>query len=241
VSRPWRNREALLLGHSQMEGMAPFFVNKLRRSRVRTIHTHIERGLNLQRVQRDVRYGRRQILPPSVADELPFAIVALSGNGAVTDPRQLESNLYWLRAEYPRALIAWLGHTITRTSDAEADEERARAAELESRLVPTTLSGFVWVDMRLPSALLAGDGIHHTREGYRQLVDHAWAQILEATDRSSARSALPAILGGAALGLAGVLGYRAWQSQRDKRSSRSAEADKYDRLFAGLGEGDPWP
>ncbi len=44
MSRPWRNREVLLLGHSQMEGMAPFFIDKLRQSRVRTIHQHIERG-----------------------------------------------------------------------------------------------------------------------------------------------------------------------------------------------------
>jgi len=220
-----------------MEGMAPFFVDKLRQTRVRTIHQHIERGINLRRLERDVRYRRRQVLAPGAADELPFAIVALSGNGAVTDARELESNIFWLRAEYPRALIAWLGHTITRTSDPEADEERARAAELEARLVPATRPGFIWVDMRLPSAPLAPDGLHHTREGYGQLVDHAWAHVLEATAQRS-HSPWPLILGGAAMGLAGVVGYRAWQRRRDQRGEGSTDSAVNDRILAG--EGDPW-
>jgi len=227
MSRPWRNREALLLGHSQMEGMAPHFVERLRRSRARTVYQHIERGLSLRTLQRDLQLGRRQVLAPEVADELPFAIVALSGNGPpVTAARDLQSNIYWLRAEFPQALIAWLGHTITDTGTA-ADEQRARAAELEARLVPSTLPGFIHVDMRVPDAPLAADGLHFTRAGYRQMADHAWAQILEATDTSSAvRSFASSLLWGMAIGLTAAAGYHAYQRFR----ARDDEA----------GEGAPW-
>jgi len=211
-----------------MEGMAPFFVERLRQTRARTIHQHIERGINLRRLQRDVRYGRRRVLEPGVADELPFAIVALSGSGAVTSAQQLESNLYWLRAAYPKALIAWLGHTVTRTRDAEADEERARAAELEAQLVPSTLDDFLWVDMRLEDAPLAPDGLHHTRAGYRQLVDHAWAQIIAGTTALRSRSWAPALFGGVVLGLAATLGYRALERREHKQREYSE------------GEGGPW-
>lgn len=254
MSRPWRNRDALLLGHSQMEGLAPHFVERLRQTRARTIHQYIERGLNLPRLMRDVRYRRRQVLESSIADRLPFAMVALSGNGAVTRAAELESLLYWLCAEYPRATIAWLGHTITRSADPADDEERARAAELEAQLVPTTLEGFLWIDMRLPSAPLAPDGIHLTREGYRQLADHAWTQILTATREPPSPTPWgPFLLGGAALGLTAAIGYRAWQS-REAREARGrgrrrtalrglAGEDRAGAERAGeesAGEGGPW-
>lgn len=212
-ARPWRGQEALLLGHSQMEGMAPYLRAHLLGDGVRVVHTYAERGTNVVKLRRALYNGRRdRVLARSLADEIPLVVVALSGNGAVTDPLALRANLDWLRAEYPRALIAWLGHTITETGTA-ADEERARAAELEAREVPAR-RGFVWIDMRLPGLPLATDGIHHTRAGYERLADHAWAR-LQAETEDEGRVPWVAVLGGGAVaGVLLTLGARWWMGRR---------------------------
>ncbi|MGE3632251.1 MAG: hypothetical protein AB7P00_20295 [Sandaracinaceae bacterium] len=208
MSRPWQGNEVLLLGHSQMEGMAPSLRARFLGAGARVVHTFVERGIDVAALQREVVGGLR-ILPRSLADTIPVVVVALSGNGTVHDPLVLQSHLEWLRAEYPRALIAWLGYTRSRTGTAE-DTARERAAELEARLVPTH-RGVLWIDMRLDGLPLSADGIHHTQDGYRQLADHAWARILRGT-RAASASPWPtvALLGalGALLGAAIAYGAR---------------------------------
>lgn len=196
-----------------MEGLAPFLQPKLVRAGARVVHTYAVRGINVRALQRRVRDGLR-IIPASLADEIPFVVVALSGNGAVTDPLELRSNLDWIRAEYPRALIAFLGHTITETGTS-ADQERARAAELEARIVPAR-RGFLWVDMRLRGLPLAGDRVHHTREGYRRLANHAWNQIVRATEDESSVPWPVIVLGAAAVGVAAAYGYRRWTKRNEE-------------------------
>ncbi|MFK7990882.1 MAG: hypothetical protein AB8I08_32985 [Sandaracinaceae bacterium] len=210
-ARPWRGQEALLLGHSQMEGMAPYLRAHLLQDGARVVHTYAERGTNVARLRRAVYAGRR-VLNASLADEIPLVVVALSGNGAVTGPLALRANLDWLRAEYPRALIAWLGHTITETGTA-ADQERARAAELEAREVPAR-SGFVWIDMRVPGLPLSADGVHHTRAGYERLADHAWSRLQEQAMADNNSVPWAVVLGGGAVaGVLLTLGARWWMGR----------------------------
>lgn len=213
MSRPWQGEEVLLVGHSQMEGFGPLLQERFERTGAKAVHLHAERGANIRKFRRDIYAGYRPI-PAALSDTIPVVVVALSGNGAVTDSRELAGNLDFIRAEYPRALIFWLGHTVTITGDPEADAERARAAELEARTVPDR-PGFVFVDMRL-AAELAPDGLHYTARGYRQLAAHAWRQILAATAPEPQRFPWFA-LGGCAL-LGGALGYGA-RKLRDRRAA----------------------
>ncbi|MCA9604913.1 MAG: hypothetical protein KC619_04940 [Myxococcales bacterium] len=222
MSRPWVAEDVLLLGHSQMEGLAPFLTQHLHDAGAGTVHVFAERGTNVRRLRRE-RYLGLEIVPPSLADQLRVVLVALSGNGAVTDPAELRANMDWLRAEYPRALLVWLGHTTTRT-DTDADAERARAAALEARVVPAD-PHFLWVDMRLPSAPLAPDGIHHTREGYRQLAAHAWAQILDGTREASGVGVLPVVVGGLLAGVLAAFGARAIARRRARRENLDLDLD----------------
>ena len=134
----------------------------------------------------------------------------------MTDPLELRSNLDWLRAEYPNALIAFCGHTVTRTGTS-ADQDRARAAELEARIVPTR-RGFLWIDMRLPDLPLAADGVHQTREGYRRLANHAWNQIVRATRDETSVPWAAILIGAAAVGVAAVYGYRRWSKRNDEET-----------------------
>ncbi|HHH28711.1 MAG TPA: hypothetical protein ENK57_10260, partial [Polyangiaceae bacterium] len=82
MTQPWTNKDVLLLGHSQMEGLAPSLRRLLRDSGAGTVHVYAERGLNARRL-RQQRYRGLHIIPAALADELPVLIVALSGNGAV--------------------------------------------------------------------------------------------------------------------------------------------------------------
>lgn len=202
--RPWQGDEVLLLGHSLMEGFGPALRDRFQATGARIVHLYAQRGISVRTLQQQVR-GGLQVIPRSVADKIPVVVVSLSGNGSVLDALELRANTEWLRAEYPRALIIWLGQTITRTGTV-ADQYRAHAAEFEAQLI-STLERFLWVDLRMPTLQLAPDGIHPTGEGYRLLAERIWTQVLAGTKPRP--SSWPMVLGGAAaLGLAAFAGHR---------------------------------
>ena len=199
---PWKDHDVLLVGHSQMEGFGPRLAAHFERTGAR-VHLHAVRGLNVRGFRRAV-YGGDRPISAELSDRIPFVVVALSGNGAVTEERELAGNLDFLRAEYPRAVIFWLSHTKTRTGSAD-DAEREDAYRLEQSIVPHR-DGFVLIDMwEASKAPLAADGIHHTDAGYQQLADLAWRQLVTVARNRWRQPTLrpwPILLGAAGLGLA---------------------------------------